>query len=166
MKVRLFIFIFFVHASLFSQHLELVQPVRFLALGDSYTAGIAVDPSQSWPNQLFDRLNGSGFNTEKLQILAQAGWTTEDLAAAIREGNLQTDFNLVALLIGVNNQYQGVEVDLYEKDFEALPICGKCDYLDHPAWAGPLLRHRPWVEERFPGLVNVAGSIYKRWLAG
>lgn len=55
---------------------------------------------------------------------------------------------------------------LYAKDFEALPICGKCDYLNHPAWAGPLLRHRPWVEERFPGLVNVAGSIYKRWLAG
>jgi len=122
MMVILFILSLFLQATLYSQQLELVQPVRFLALGDSYTTGIAVDPSQNWPGQLFTRLTESGYQTDKIQIIAQAGWTTEDLAGAIRQESLQNDFNMVGLLIGVNNQYQGVTVDLYEKEFEELLV--------------------------------------------
>jgi lysophospholipase L1-like esterase len=124
MKARLFILIFFTHTALYCQKLELVQPVRFLALGDSYTTGMAVDADQSWPNQLFARLAKAGYMTDMLQIIAQAGWTTEDLTEAIRQESpdLNFDFNLVSLLIGVNNQYQGMSVDLYEKEFEELLV--------------------------------------------
>jgi hypothetical protein len=91
MKLSLSIFIFFVQATLYSQKLEIVQPVRFLALGDSYTSGIGVDPAQTWPNQLFARLAESGFLTDVIRIIAQAGWTTDDLAEAIRQISFKDD---------------------------------------------------------------------------
>lgn len=122
MKARLFLFTFFINTILYSQKLELIQPVRFLALGDSYTAGIAVDIDQSWPNQLFAKLAASGYNTNRIQIIAQAGWTTEDLLEAIRQDSPDFDYNLISLLIGVNNHYQGMSVNLYEKEFEELLV--------------------------------------------
>jgi lysophospholipase L1-like esterase len=124
MKAGLFILGFFIHTALYSQKLELVQPVRFLALGDSYTSGIAVDVDKTWPNQLFERMSEAGYLTDMIRIIAQAGWTTEDLTEAIRQErpDLNFDFNLVSLLIGVNNQYQGMSVDLYEKEFEELLV--------------------------------------------
>jgi radical SAM protein with 4Fe4S-binding SPASM domain len=53
---------------------------------------------------------------------------------------------------------------LYRKDFSRLPICGKCDYINHPGWATSLLRWRPAFERRAPGLTRAAGDLYKRWL--
>ena len=91
MKLSLSIFIFFVQATLYSQKLEIVQPVRFLALGDSYTSGIGVDPAQTLPSQLFARLAESGFLTDVIRIIAQAGWTTDDLAEAIRQISFKDD---------------------------------------------------------------------------
>lgn len=54
---------------------------------------------------------------------------------------------------------------LFEKDFDQLDICGRCDYVNHPDWMTPLLRLKPRVQDRFPQLVDVAGSLYKRWLS-
>ena len=53
---------------------------------------------------------------------------------------------------------------LYERDFKGLPICGGCDYINHPSWTTPFLRLRPRVEESFPRTVRTAGDLYKRWL--
>jgi hypothetical protein len=53
---------------------------------------------------------------------------------------------------------------LYDKDFEELKICGKCDYLNHPVWMTPLLRFRPQIESRFPRTAAIAGNLYKKWL--
>lgn len=112
--------ILFIHANIYCQHLSLSQPVRFLALGDSYTAGTGIETGQGWPNQLFDRLAQAGYEREKIQVIARAGWRTDDLAQAIAIEKPSSDFNLVSLLIGVNNQYQGVSIDLYEPAFEEL----------------------------------------------
>ena len=120
MKTVISIFILFINATLFSQQLTLSQTVRFLALGDSYTAGTSIEILQSWPNQLYERLSEEGYQREKIQIIARAGWRTDDLEEAIRAENPSSDFNLVSLLIGVNNQYQGESIDIYEKDFEDL----------------------------------------------
>jgi lysophospholipase L1-like esterase len=94
--------------------------LRYLALGDSYTIGESVDESQRWPVQLAARLREGGVDIADPQIIARTGWRTDDLDAAITSANPQGPFDLVSLLIGVNNQYQGRRVDDYRPEFEAL----------------------------------------------
>lgn len=96
------------------------QPIRFLALGDSYTIGEAVLESERWPVQLAALLQASGVPIEPPQIIATTGWTTDELSAGIDRANPQGPFELVSLLIGVNNQYRGRSVDEYRAEFVAL----------------------------------------------
>ncbi|MBN2350478.1 MAG: hypothetical protein JXJ22_16700, partial [Bacteroidales bacterium] len=110
----------FTEYTVYSQELTITEPVRFLALGDSYTIGASVSPSVRWPKQLFDSLTARGYQTESFEIIAQTGWRTDDLEQAIEYANLTENYNLVSLLIGVNNQYQGYSVDTYKPGFEDL----------------------------------------------
>jgi lysophospholipase L1-like esterase len=55
-----------------------------------------------------------------MRIIAQTGWTTKKLNDAIEAAGLEDTFNLVSLLIGVNNQFQGRTIIEYQSDFEAL----------------------------------------------
>lgn len=96
------------------------QPIRFLALGDSYTIGEAVPESERWPVQLAARLQTSGVPVEPPQIIATTGWTTDELSAGIDRVNPQGPFELVSLLIGVNNQYRGRALGEYRAEFVAL----------------------------------------------
>lgn len=95
-------------------------PLRYLALGDSYTIGEGVAPAQRWPVQLADRLRADGWNMAPPQIIATTGWTTTELQAGIDAAAPQGPFELVSLLIGVNNQYRGRSLDEYRQQFEAL----------------------------------------------
>ena len=111
------------------QEIVLKQPVRFLALGDSYTIGQSVDETDRWPNQLADLLKDSGIEIETLKIIARTGWRTDNLQAAIEAENPGSDYNLVSLLIGVNNQFQGTNFDIYPIEFrellnQAIELCG------------------------------------------
>lgn len=95
-------------------------PLRYLALGDSYTIGESVSESSRWPVQLRDSLIARGETFDDFQIIATTGWRTDDLSKAMDEANLENEFNLVSLLIGVNNQYQGKSVDSYKPEYEML----------------------------------------------
>jgi lysophospholipase L1-like esterase len=120
MRTTLLIFILF-SFSLKSQPLQIQQPVRFLALGDSYTIGQSVSVSERWPVQLNDSLAVRGVITDSLRIIATTGWTTNNLIAAISNQNLQNqNYNLVSLLIGVNNQYQGKPINQFITEFSQL----------------------------------------------
>lgn len=88
---------------------------RFLALGDSYTIGEAVAPEQRWPAILAGRLQLS-----EPQIIAKTGWTTDELRAAIDEAEPEGPFDLVSLLIGVNDQYRGRDAESYRAEFSRL----------------------------------------------
>ena len=92
---------------------------KLLALGDSYTIGQSVCTSCRFPEQLKDSLisNFNDQDTFSLNIIAQTGWTTTNLKSAIASANLPSDFDLVTLLIGVNNQYQNKPFSLYETEF-------------------------------------------------
>lgn len=95
--------------------------LRFLALGDSYTIGESVPQNKRWPVQLADELNQQGFKVAAPKIIAQTGWRTDDLMQAIQEDEaLLARYDLVSLLIGVNNQYQGKDIAVYEEEFEIL----------------------------------------------
>lgn len=82
-------------------------PLRFLALGDSYTIGERVAEAERWPVLLIDRLRVQGINIEDAEIVAKTGWTTDELAAGIADSGIQGTYDAVSLLIGVNNQYRG-----------------------------------------------------------
>jgi lysophospholipase L1-like esterase len=106
---------------LHSQDLQLSNPIRFLALGDSYTIGQSVPVQMRWPAQLLDSLEERGFEADTLRIIATTGWRTDNLINAIKNQNLENqDYNLVSLLIGVNNQYQSRPFSQYVTEFPAL----------------------------------------------
>jgi len=93
---------------------------RYLALGDSYTIGHSVDPAERWPVLLAALLRVRGVAIEEPQIIARTGWTTAELSAGIDEASPVGPFDLVTLLIGVNNQYRGLGPLEYRQEFAAL----------------------------------------------
>ena len=94
--------------------------LSYLALGDSYTIGQGVSPAERYPNQLADTLGQLGIPMHKPQIIAQTGWTTANLITAINNAQINTTFDFVSLLIGVNNQYQHKPIAEYQQQFEQL----------------------------------------------
>ncbi|MDX9847132.1 MAG: SGNH/GDSL hydrolase family protein [Tenuifilaceae bacterium] len=96
------------------------KKITYLALGDSYTIGEGVADSLRYPNQLKERLAQSGINIENLKIIARTGWTTDELQAWIERDSITPPYNLVTLLIGVNNQYRGRDAENYREEFKIL----------------------------------------------
>ncbi len=91
--------------------------ISFLALGDSYTIGESVAAEDRWPVQLAETLRDRGYKVAPPKIIAKTGWTTQDLLDGIEdELNVQRDFDLVSILIGVNNQYQHRSIEEYERE--------------------------------------------------
>ena len=103
------------------QHQAVMQkPVKYLALGDSYTIGHGVPEQDRFPVQFAERLRADGIPAEDPRILATTGWTTGNLKNALQNAGLEKDYDLVSLLIGVNNQYQGRTLGEYETEFDQL----------------------------------------------
>ncbi len=93
--------------------------ISYLALGDSYTIGQSVDQNMRWPVQLAQKLKENDIIVEPLNIIAQTGWTTSKLLEAIYD--IEPDqHDLVSLLIGVNNQYQGQPFEIFQVEFDSL----------------------------------------------
>jgi lysophospholipase L1-like esterase len=88
---------------------------RYLALGDSYTIGESVAVEERYPVQLARELK-----MPAPEIIARTGWTTDELNAAIDKADPHGPYDLVTLLIGVNNQYRGRSADQYRTEFTAL----------------------------------------------
>lgn len=104
-------------------------PLRFLALGDSYTVGEGIFPEESWPFLLAKRLTSSGFPCEQPEIIAKTGWSSDELLAALEAANPEGPYDLVTLMIGVNNQYRGWSPEQMCKDvrttlFKAIDLVG------------------------------------------
>jgi lysophospholipase L1-like esterase len=95
---------------------------KYLALGDSYTYGQNVCETCRFPEQLKDSLEQylNFDDTFNIKLIAQTGWTTTNLNTAIANEPLQNDYDLVTLLIGVNNQYQNIPFSVYEQEFVTL----------------------------------------------
>ena len=81
--------------------------LRFLALGDSYTVGEGVSTDDRWPERVAATLRGQSVRVGKPLVIARTGWTTDELRAAMDVAHPQGPFDLVTLLIGVNDEYRG-----------------------------------------------------------
>ena len=91
-----------------------------LALGDSYTIGEGVDEGERWPVVLAARLREGGLRVAEPRIVARTGWTTDELDGAVTAAALTGPYDLVTLLIGVNDQYRGRVLDGYRTGFRGL----------------------------------------------
>ena len=100
------------------------KPYYYLALGDSYTIGEMVAPSDNFPGQVYSIMQNDKINLQASHIIARTGWTTDELETGIINANnadpLRSSYDFVSLLIGVNNQYRGRSVDSYKTEFEEL----------------------------------------------
>jgi acyl-CoA thioesterase-1 len=94
--------------------------LRYLALGDSYTIAEGEEYTQSYPSLLVKALQQSGLVFEKQTTLAVTGWRTDQLLEAVDRQQWPEKYDLVSLLIGVNNQYQSRSLDEYRTEFERL----------------------------------------------
>ncbi len=92
----------------------------FLALGDSYTIGESVSSAERFPARTISLLNDIGLYYTAPQYIAQTGWTSFDLQQAMLDTVLKKKYDLVTLLIGVNDQFQGLDTSGYRKRFTQL----------------------------------------------
>lgn len=91
--------------------------LNYLALGDSYTIGEGVSQENSFPYLLVQKLREDGLQINDPQVIAKTGWTTDELITAIKDKEIEGKFDLVTLLIGVNNQYRGYSKENYRAEF-------------------------------------------------
>jgi lysophospholipase L1-like esterase len=130
---------------------------RYLALGDSYTIGENVAANERWPNQLARSLADQGIQTD-VTIIAHTGWTVDELCKGIEADPPMGTYDLVTLLIGVNDQYRGHPVEEYQRDFrlllgKAVEFSGgdpaKVLVLSIPDWS-----NTPFAAARAPGPIS------------
>lgn len=97
------------------------KAISYLALGDSYTIGESVPSNKRWPVLLVKAIKSKGHDILTPTIIAKTGWRTDNLLKAM-EAQLKpaTKYDLVSILIGVNNQFQGKSIETYEKDLRIL----------------------------------------------
>ncbi|MBE7177218.1 MAG: SGNH/GDSL hydrolase family protein [Mucilaginibacter polytrichastri] len=94
--------------------------LRYLALGDSYTVGYLVNPGENFPNQLVRKLRSGNIAMASPELIAHNGWNSRELLDGIAAKHPRGPYDLVTLLIGVNNQYRGYALPDYEADVKAL----------------------------------------------
>ena len=91
--------------------------LSFLALGDSYSVGEGLEGEQNWPERLFDSIKK---NEDTIKIIAETGFSTNELIQAIDNVVLEKRYNLISIQIGVNDQFRGNSTELFKQDFQKL----------------------------------------------
>lgn len=143
-------------------------PYSWLALGDSYTIGEGVPLYDSYPYQCVQLLRRGGRSFGAPEIIARTGWTTGELQEGIRQTLLQARYDIVSLLIGVNNQYRGLALEDYAAGFESLlqqalafagGRAGRVFVLSIPDWGcTPFAARRP----EGPAAISAAIDAFNR----
>lgn len=103
-----------------STNADTPAPVRYLALGDSYTIGQSVAETERFPHLAAALLRTQNIPVADPDYIATTGWTTRNLLDAINNKPDLGTYDIVSLLIGVNDQYQGLDTAVYRIRFTQL----------------------------------------------
>jgi lysophospholipase L1-like esterase len=115
-----FVLTLFILSQNFAMTAQSIQTHSILCLGDSYTIGESATENQRFPEQAVALLRKAKYNFSAPDIVAKTGWTTDELAEAIKQSKLKSQYDFVTLLIGVNNQYRERDLGNYRQEFAAL----------------------------------------------
>ena len=108
----------------FTKVIEGKNAETYLALGDSYTIGEGVSYNERWPVILLNELNKTTQKINKIEFIAETGWTSSRLIQAIDQKNIEPAYGFISLLIGVNNQFQNKsQVEFRNEFIELLNTC-------------------------------------------
>lgn len=94
--------------------------LKFLALGDSYTIGEGVPSTETWPHQLQQAMAKFNIPLAIPTIVAQTGWSSAELETALEQAELNGPYDMVTLLVGVNDQYRDYPVESFEPVYQRL----------------------------------------------
>lgn len=95
------------------------QPIVYVALGDSLTAGVGVtDYSDSYPYRLAQKLSET--QALKLQTFAYPGARTSDVLLTHIKGAQNAHPDIVTLLIGTNDIHGKVPLSEFEANYRAI----------------------------------------------
>ena len=95
-------------------------PLRYVALGDSYTIGTSVEPGERWPDQLVAALAGPPPALELTANLGVHGYTSGDLIGDQLPVLATLAPEFASVLIGVNDVVQGVPADTYATNVDQI----------------------------------------------
>jgi len=92
-------------------------PLRYVALGDSYTIGTATrSPAERWPDQLVARLGSTPRVVELVANLGVNGFTSRDVLEVQLPELPALGLGFVTVLVGVNDVVQGVPEATYREN--------------------------------------------------
>lgn len=104
---RTLVFGFFLFISILIVPVAADRPVRYVALGDSYTEGTGLPAGQGWPDQLVDFLQAQGVPVELAANLGRNGFSCKDVLQVQLPKLDGLDPDLVTLQVGVNDWVRG-----------------------------------------------------------
>jgi lysophospholipase L1-like esterase len=105
--------------SLVSDEPRGVEEIRYLALGDSFTAGTGNPPSAAFPSRLASLWRAHGRNVT-LKNVAVNGYTTEDVLEQEIPQLAPFHPTLVTLAVGANDRVHGWSGDVYRSNVRVL----------------------------------------------
>lgn len=91
------------------------QPITILALGDSLTEGLGVDPNDNYPAQLEATLKEMGYTNVEVVNSGLSGETSTGLVNRL-DWVAQTKPDITILTIGANDAMRGIDVATIEKN--------------------------------------------------
>jgi len=85
------------------------EPIRYVAIGDSYTIGEGAKKDEAWPNLLTKHLREKGIKIDLIANPSVTGWTTQQAIDRELPIFVESKPNFATLLIGVNDWVQNVD---------------------------------------------------------
>ena len=79
------------------------NPIRYVAIGDSYTVATGIEEKDSWPSQLTQKLKSAGIEINLIEILGMKGATSQQTLNEVMPLLKNLKPGLITLLIGVND---------------------------------------------------------------
>ena len=105
----------------FAAQLVDANPIRYVAIGDSYTVATGIEEKDSWPSQLTQKLKSAGIEINLIEIFGMKGATSQQTLNEVMPLLKNLKPGLITLLIGVNDWIrEGISSSKFKKRIKNL----------------------------------------------